>query len=487
MKFVDIEWGSSEAKGDGNLKDYFYEFPGFDMIMKGNYRYIIGRKGTGKTAVIEVVKNKVDKDPLAFYAEMSLKDFPITILKELRDKGFEGKAQYVPVWEFLILSQICRTIIYEDNGTSSIESVDDLRRFYEDNDIENLSATQTLTVMKERNSKFQISALLKYLQATVGFDKKKSMTMVMDIHYQKISLAIKELIKTINTQSVYHVFLDELDEEFKSGDKSNKTLILSLLRAVENLNTYFTDNTSVSFRPLVALRSDIYNTLQDDNDTNKLHDFIFKLDWSIDIEDTKDTDMSIINIINRRINFSDEGKNCSWPDIVRDDAPDYIKGGIWSYITSRTFTRPRDVIKYLKICQDKNPIHDLSFKNVESSESTYSEWFYNEIRNEIYTHLPVWDECLNVFRDVGYFRTTKDEFIRRIQTRPRVNKYLQDSGKTADDLIEQLFNFSLIGNIDDKGRWSFKYKDDDALWNNEADLILHFGISKKFRLPTYRR
>ncbi len=125
----------------------------------------------------------------------------------------------------------------------------------------------------------------------------------MDIHYQKISLAIKELIKTINTQSVYHVFLDELDEEFKSGDKSNKTLILSLLRAVENLNTYFTDNTSVSFRPLVALRSDIYNTLQDDNDTNKLHDFIFKLDWSIDIEDTKDTDMSIINIINRRINF----------------------------------------------------------------------------------------------------------------------------------------------------------------------------------------
>jgi len=110
VKFVNIQWGSSEAKGDSNLKDYFYEFPGFQMIMKGTYRYIIGRKGTGKTAVIEVVKNKVDKDPMAFYAEMSLKDFPITILKELRDKGFEGKAQYVPVWEFLILSQICRTI-----------------------------------------------------------------------------------------------------------------------------------------------------------------------------------------------------------------------------------------------------------------------------------------------------------------------------------------------------------------------------------------
>ncbi|HEG2208208.1 TPA: hypothetical protein SCS57_004788 [Enterobacter cloacae] len=487
MRFIDVEWGSSEAKGDGNLKDYFYEFPGFDLIMKGNYRYIIGRKGTGKTAVIEVVKNKVDQDPLAFYAEMSLKDFPITILKELRDKGFEGKAQYVPVWEFLILSQVCRSIIYQDNGISSIEAVDDLRRFYEDNDIDNLSATQTLSVMKERNSKFQISGLLKYLQATMGFDKKKTITTVMDVHYQKVSLAIKELLKTIKTNSAYHVFLDELDEEFKSGDKSNKTLILSLLRAVENLNTYFLKNTSISFRPLVALRSDIYNTLQDDNDTNKLHDFIFKLDWSIDIKDTNPTDMSIINIINKRISFSGGGGGVSWKDIVIDDTPSYIKGGLWSYITSRTLTRPRDVIKYLKICEARKPVHDLSFSHVDASESTYSEWFYNEIRNEVYTHLPVWDECLSVFRDIGDFRTTKDDFSSRILTRPKVKKYIEDNGKTPDDIIEQLFNFSLLGNIDDKKRWSFKYKDDDALWNRDADLMLHFGISKKFRLPTYRQ
>lgn len=486
MRFIDVEWGSSEAKGDSNLKDYFYEFPGFDLIMNGDYRYIIGRKGTGKTAVIEVVKNKVDKDPLAFYVEMSLKDFPITILKELRDKGFEGKAQYVPVWEFLILSQICRAIIYQDNGISSFEAVEDLRRFYEDNDIENLSATQTLSVMKERDSKFKISALLKYLQASVGFNKKKIITTVMDIHYQKISIAIKELIKTINTNSVYHVFLDELDEEFKSGDKSNKTLILSLLRAVENLNTYFIQSTSISYRPLVALRSDIYNTLQDDNDTNKLHDFVFNLDWSINIDDTKPTDMSIINIINKRISFSSFGNQFSWSDIVKDDAPSYIKGGIWDYITSRTLTRPRDVIKYLKICADKKPIYDLSFKNVEDSEPAYSEWFYNEIRNEIYTHLPVWDECLGIFRDIGYFRTTKDDFAKRILTRPKVKKYIDDNGKTTDDIIEQLFNFSLLGNIENN-RWSFKYKDDDALWNRDMDLVLHFGISKKFRLPTHRR
>ncbi len=487
MKFTDVKWGSSEAKGDSNLKDYFYEFPGFDLIMKGEYRYIIGRKGTGKTAIIEVVKNKVDEDPLSFYAEMSLKDFPMTILKELRDKGFEGKAQYVPVWEFLILSQICRSIIYQDNGISSIEAVEDLKRFYEDNDIENLSATQTLTVMKERNSKFKISALLKYLQASVGTENKKSMTVVMDIHYQKITLAIRELLKTISTQSTYHVFLDELDEEFKSGDKSNKTLILSLLRSVENLNTFFIEHTSISFRPLVALRSDIYNTLQDDNDINKLHDFIFKLDWSISINDTKITDMSIINIINKRILFSGGGKTLSWDDIVKDDAPAYIKGGIWSYITSRTLTRPRDVIKYLKICESKRPIHDLSFSNVESSEASYSEWFYNEIRNEIYTHLPVWDECLSVFRDIGYFRTSKGEFTNRILSRPKVKNYLAETGKTTDDIIEQLFDFSLLGNIDDKNRWSFKYKDDDALWNRDADLMLHFGISKKFRLPTYRQ
>ncbi|EOY6912038.1 TPA: hypothetical protein SMT48_003499, partial [Proteus mirabilis] len=148
MKFVDVEWGSSEAKGDSNLKDYFYEFPGFDDIMKGKYRYIIGRKGSGKTAVIEVVKNKVNNDPLSFYSEMSLKDFPVTILKELRDKGYQGKSQYVPVWEFLILSQICKIIIYQDNGSGNYGAIDDLKQFYIDNNIDGLTATQTLSVMK---------------------------------------------------------------------------------------------------------------------------------------------------------------------------------------------------------------------------------------------------------------------------------------------------------------------------------------------------
>lgn len=485
MKFVDVEWGSSEAKGDSNLKDYFYEFPGFDDIMKGKYRYIIGRKGSGKTAVIEVVKNKVNNDPLSFYSEMSLKDFPVTILKELRDKGYQGKSQYVPVWEFLILSQICKIIIYQDNGSGNYGAIDDLKQFYIDNNIDGLTATQTLSVMKEKKSKFKVSALLKYLQATIGFDRNSSMTMVMDVHYQKISLAIKELLKQIKSESKYYIFLDELDEEFKAEDASNKTLILSLLRAVENLNQFFKMETEISFRPLTALRSDIYSTLQDDNDINKLHDFVFKLDWSININDTSPNDMSIINIINKRISCS-INSDTTWQHIVNDDSPSYIKGGLWDFITARTFSRPRDVIKYLKICESKKPLYDLCFEHVEKSETAYSEWFYNEIRNEIYTHLPVWDEALSIFRDIGYFRCSKSDFIERACTRPKINRFLSSNNKIIDELIEQLFNFSLIGNIDDKGRWSFKYKDDDVIWNRDADLMLHFGISKKFRLPTRR-
>jgi len=491
MKFTDVEWGNSEAKGDINLKDYFYEFPEFDGIKDGKYRYVIGRKGTGKTAVIETIKNKIEVDPLSFYSEMSLKEFPITVLKELRDKGYEGKSQYVPVWEFLILSEICRIILWKDNGAYHPEAIEDLRRFYSDNNIEHLSATQTLTVLRERQSKFNVSALLKYLQASIGFDDKKSVSMVMDVHFQKISTALKELLKKLSTNSKYYIFLDELDEEFKANDKSNKTLLLSLLRAVENLKTFFDTKTTISFNPVVALRSDIFNTMQDDNDVNKLHDYIVKLDWSIDFNDTNKSSMSIINIINKRISHSINQADATWGDIINDrDVPSYVKGGLWQYITTRGFSRPRDVIKYLKICSERNPIHDLSFKNVVEAESEYSDWLYNELRNEIHSHLPVWAECLNVFREVGYYRTHKKDFIEKIVAHPKVKKYMEDSSKTADEITEELFNFSVIGNIIDSStsssRWSFKYKDDDVFWNREADLLLHFGISKKFSLPTYK-
>ena len=60
-------------------------------------------------------------------------------------------------------------------------------------------------------------------------------------------------------------------------------------------------------------------------------------------------------------------------------------------------------------------------------------------------------------------------------------KWMSDNHKETNDIIELLFNFGILGNLDGS-RWLFKYKDEDLSWNENMDLIIHFGLHKKLRI-----
>jgi Cdc6-like AAA superfamily ATPase len=85
--FWKIHWGLDEAKGDDKLNTYFSEIPEYEGIKNGEYRYIIGRKGTGKTAIIEQLTNEIEGSYDKFYKYLSLKNFPIQSLRGLKDKS----------------------------------------------------------------------------------------------------------------------------------------------------------------------------------------------------------------------------------------------------------------------------------------------------------------------------------------------------------------------------------------------------------------
>lgn len=73
--FWDVYLGEDEAKGDNKLPSYFLRIPEFDEIKTGKFRYIIGRKGTGKTAIIEQIIHEIEPKHDCFYRTMSLKVF----------------------------------------------------------------------------------------------------------------------------------------------------------------------------------------------------------------------------------------------------------------------------------------------------------------------------------------------------------------------------------------------------------------------------
>ena len=127
IKFSDIDW-EDEAKNDEFLDRYFVEFPGYNQILVGGKRYIVGRKGTGKTAILQKIRLQCENDPISFHTDVSLRDFPLNDFRSLGERSLQDKSKYVSAWKFLLLTEMAN-LITKDNSVPNSEEVETLERF----------------------------------------------------------------------------------------------------------------------------------------------------------------------------------------------------------------------------------------------------------------------------------------------------------------------------------------------------------------------
>jgi hypothetical protein len=90
--FKNINWGPDDAKGDLQLQNYFLRTPDFDRLIEGKKRFVIGRKGTGKTAILQKIVIESQNNPLFFCKELTLKEFPLA--SSLKQSDNKKKARY---------------------------------------------------------------------------------------------------------------------------------------------------------------------------------------------------------------------------------------------------------------------------------------------------------------------------------------------------------------------------------------------------------
>ena len=485
MRFSDIEWGSDEAKGDSNLNKYFFEFSKFSNILTGKYRYIIGRKGTGKTAIIEKIKNITDDNPLGFYSNLTLRDFPLRDLKDLRDKSYQDKSQFVSIWQFLIYIELVKLLL-KDESIANEDKIKELKEFLEINNLNNnLGFINTIKELKQSNSKIKV--FLSWISGELN--TSNSCEQITTIHYHNVVKTIEKKLK-MQSECEYWIFIDELDEGYKAGDTNLRLLLLALLRAVENCALAL--NNSIKFRPLLVLRSDIFDSLED-NDLNKLDDYTIRLKWtSEDISKTNDLSdiYTLKEVISARIKSSLPSCNNKnpWQDVVEETDPNLPEKttSTWKYMANRTYERPRDIVKFLKYCSETFNSDDkyqnkLTFKEIQRAEDRYSNWLHNELRDEIQAYLPCWKEVFQCLTAIGTGRFQKQNLDKQLIENRTISNWLGNNNKETNDIIELLFDFGILGTLDGK-RWLFKYKDEDLSWNENMDLIIHFGLHRKLRI-----
>jgi hypothetical protein len=473
--FAAINWGPDEAKGDDRLLQYFVPFPDFASVRSGKLRYVIGRKGAGKTAVIERVRLELQDDPLFFHSALSLRSLPLQDFRDLRDRSYRDKSQFVAAWQFLIYIELAR-MICADEGAEPREVVEELREFMADNELsESVGFTTSISKLKKSEQKLKVA--LHWLEGEKGGGNQVQTQTTL--HFKKVIDLVSRRVRAVNSCSQYWIFMDELDEGYRAGDDGLRLILLALLRAVEDSAISFRSS-NLTFRPLLVLRSDIFDKLED-NDLNKIDDHVLRLRWNSrpDLSDHSLRRVVAARILASIPAHSDDG----WSKIVDDKNTNQLPRGVdslWSYIINRTYERPRDIVKFLKFCQKHVPAGVLTFMATKEAETDYSQWLFNEIRDEIHSYLPVWREAMQCITRAGSGKISRSSFQALLESDQTISKWLETSGESVDKIIETFFDFGVFGNLDSAGRWLFKYKDHDLAWNPNMDLIVHWACIKNF-------
>ena len=475
IDFGNINWGPDEAKGDNQLHSYFYKIPDYDKLISGNKRYVIGRKGTGKTAVLENIRLEAISNPVWFSKDLTLREFPISDLRSFANKSMQDKSKYVNIWTFMILVELAK-LCCEDEGNKDLDSYVALREFLKQNFPSSIGGFRdTIETLKKTEAKLSV------LKGFIERQKTSEEKIVVEVHYSKVIETLKALLKDVKTESIYFLLFDELDEGYQAGDSNKKLLLLALFRSIENLTIFFKSHTKLKFCPILALRSDIFDNLED-NDLNKLDDYVVRLNW----QSYDKNGYSLKELLNTRIRASLQVNDSidPWDYVVKDsdNSIPFKNKSLFKYFTNRTFDRPRDIIKFLKLCSKFHDSGKLQYKTASKAETSYSDWLYRELRDEIQSHLKIWKPCLGVIQKIGKGNLELKELKDGLLKESECLEHFKEKKIDVDDLVEILFDFGIIGNIDSNGRWIFKYKDFDNRFNNSKRIIIHLGLGKKLSL-----
>jgi len=259
-------------KLEAKLEDvdrYFYNIEEVDQIISGSKAYVIGRKGTGKTAISEYIYRNPKHNQ--FTEKLSFKNFPFNELYLLKNESYNFPNQYITIWKYLIYSSVCRMMVR--NEAIDIETRTTLRKVFNPDPINSLSRT----ISKWTTGEFGFQILGNGMSVKLGSDHIKPETPIAE----RVATLEDILLKFLDT-STYIVVFDELDEDYKdillkARNEEYFHLVTSLFKAVQDVRSIFASGKHRIY-PVIFLRDDIYDFLRD-ADKNKWKDFQVALEW----------------------------------------------------------------------------------------------------------------------------------------------------------------------------------------------------------------
>jgi hypothetical protein len=460
LKLREIDtFGGIDADADELLRSCFQDHPAY-LSVKGFKRFLVlGRKGSGKTAIFKRIVT--EKDPTVFAFGHTFDDYPWHHHDLQAQIGVPEERRYIHSWKYLILMGLAKVLLNSDQSQpwsdESAEALGRLETFVVDS-YGSRDPDLSQLFSPEKELKFNVGANFKFLTV----DAERIRVSDLPIHVQAVNAAIqKHVLGSLNPDSRYYICFDQLDLGFNFTDSSYAERLIGLLIAARDLAVAARE-TGKNFNPVVFLRDDIYQDLQFEDKNKITENHATRIEWKESSEG-----LTLRQLMERRFSevLTDGNQTVSWSDVFDESFEMPSRQSKYKHICDRTFLRPRDMIKFcneiLAAFDTDGVPRKIDNAAIHGARDSYSDYLLNELDDEIAKHVPDYKEFLEVLKVLGSEKFEYDEFAELFEQRESL------AGHNAKTALEQLFEFSVVSYLKPGGRgggseYVWRYKDPRA-------------------------
>lgn len=477
-----VDFGDIDGLYDPNINQYFVDIEYKKSLLSEPKYFVIGRKGTGKSALYNWIDKNQNPDGI-MVSNKSFSDFPFEKLLQLSDDTFSVPNQYQSIWKNIILTEYA-LLLCKDQSNPFDDSLLELQNYIKyvfGNDLIDLH--KTVTRISEKS---EYGILIKGVSGQHGegkeveyYDQCNNITVVNN----RLNKVLLDYLTRHDTKT-YIVQFDQLDDNYTNYVENDSYIqcIISLFKTIYQLNQTYRSK-GVNVKTVAYLRSDIYNKFyRHDPESARWDQYVLKLNWSI-INRNDWFNSNLLKLINARIKYSIPELDTQSPfHTLFNKYKLHIRigevrnGDIFKYIIHRTFQRPRDLIQFcIKIQEECKNSGVLTHESIKNAEKEYSLWLLGEMENEIAPLVKDTESLYELLRLIGRGVYTVSLF------KEKYAKY-QNCFRDIDyeKMLKLLYEFGIISNVrqtDGKIVEQFSViRNDRSVFNRDLNIRTHPGF-----------
>lgn len=437
-----LKFGYEDAERDiagGLLRESFIETAAYEAAVSGRKMLIIGRKGSGKSAICVRIAARRPEAGNAIL--LTPDDAAGSEIRRFELQGLTGDTAKSLAWRYLFAVHAARYLITgaeSDRRLKTSKSVKSLRKFLKANGElpghePGGRLAQTVSGLQQLSLSLGAFGFQAGVELAGAPSEGARATRQLEIVERGVADALAELGEA--EASAPLLLIDQLEQVW-SAERDAHSMVIGLLLAAKHVTAFY----GGALRCLIFLRADIYDSLSFP-DGDKFRGDELRLSWSAG-------GLGELALSRARASV---GAGLTEHQLWTELFPESVRGEpTLDYMLPRALSRPRDVIQFLNLARDLS-VHSgrdrIREADVVRATRQFSAWKLKDLAQEYLVAYPYLDRLFPLFQNVGYIVMQKVLADRLEQTAATLHEQFPAfvHSITAPAVADTLYSIGFLG------------------------------------------